>query len=293
MNDPMEALFEFPGMNDPMGVILPKDLLSQFTSVLEDTANTARTSGVISMSETHLNYPMWAYYGSNFAGMCLEFDTQELTISDLPRDSYFPVPVKYNSIAPRPITLEHLAISDPMDVVTRRLIQKRAEWAHEKEWRYLAGRPGPKRYTDPALKRIYLGPNIDPHVKTTIVDAMKRRPVEIYEGLVVGYEVKFSCIQQSIPWAECDRTGAGIFNAGVAFKAKDELRSILGNKFEVLEQKCLELAAHPNVETVAGAHPLKDGKGVYVNAIYRLRDDAGDIVHSHVFDRNMNPLKFS
>lgn len=38
---------------------------------------------------THL--PMWAYHGSNFAGMCLEFDTADLMISDFHAEKLRPV----------------------------------------------------------------------------------------------------------------------------------------------------------------------------------------------------------
>lgn len=293
MNDPMEALFEFPGLDDPMGILLPATLLSQFNEILKKTAETARSSGLISMSETHLNYPLWAYYGSNFGGMCLEFDTEELAISDLPRDSFLPIPVIYDSIAPAPITLEGLAFSNPMEIVISRLGQKRAEWQHEKEWRYLAGREGPKLYTDPALKRIYLGPRIKPEEKAAIVDAMKNRPVEIHEGSVRRYEVEFCCIKESTPWHECERTGAGSFDPSKALSSEKELRAILGDNYETLERKCKELSTHPNVERIDGAYPTNDRSGVRVTATYRLRDERGDVSHNHFFDIDMNPITYS
>lgn len=293
MNDPMEALFEFLGANDPMGILLPDMYLSLFNETLKKTAETARNSGLISMSETHLDYPLWAYYGSNFGGMCLEFNTQELVISDLPRDSFLPVPVIYDSNAPAPMTFERLALFDPMEVVISRLTQKRAEWRHEKEWRYLAGKAGPKLYTDPALKRIYLGPRIKPEEKAVIVDAMRNRPVEIHEGSVRRYEVEFRCIKESTPWHECERTGAGSFDPSKALSSEKELRAILGGNYETLERKCKELSTHPNVESIDGAYLTNDRSGVCVTATYRLRDEHGDISHNHFFDIDMNPIFYS
>ncbi len=275
-----------------MGAIFPAQLLSQFNAILEETAKTARSSGLISMSETYLDYPLWAYYGSNFGGMCLEFDTQELVISDLPRDSLVPIPVIYDSSAPAPITFEMLSSSDPMKIVMRRLSQKRAEWQHEKEWRYLAGSAGRKLYTDPALKRIYLGPRIQPEAKSAIVDAMRSRPVEILEGLVRGYEVEFFCIKESIPWHECERTGAGSFDPSKVLSLAKELRAVLGENFKALEQKCHELSTHPNVESIDGVCLTNSRTGVYVAATYRLRDKRGDISHNHFFDIDMNPMTY-
>lgn len=293
MNDPMEALFDFPGLHDPMGILLPGEFLSVSAAILQKTAETARSSGLISMSETHLDYPLWAYYGSNFGGMCLEFDTQELVISDLPRDSFLPVPVIYDSDAPAPITLERLAFSDPMEIVNSRLSQKRAEWRHEKEWRYLAGKSGPKFYTDPALKRIYLGPRIKPEEKVAIVNAMRNRPVEVHEGSVRRYELEFRCIKEITPWHECERTGAGSFDPTKALCSEKELRAILGDNYESLERKCKELSTHPNVESIDGAYPANDRSGIRVTATYRLRDDGGDISHNHFFDIDMNPIPYS
>lgn len=73
------------------------------------------------MSTTHLDYPLWAYYASNFEGMFLEFDAQELAIADLYQHSL--MPVVYDSIAPPPVTFELLGLSDPMDLVNGRLMQ--------------------------------------------------------------------------------------------------------------------------------------------------------------------------
>ncbi|WP_345798044.1 DUF2971 domain-containing protein [Castellaniella sp. MT123] len=289
----MEALFEFPGLEDPMGVILPNQILAQLTSVLEETAKTARSSGLISMSETYLDYPLWAYYGSNFGGMCLEFDTRDLIVSDLPRDSLMPMQVIYSSNAPASITCERLSSSDPMEIVFSRLSQKRTEWQHEKEWRYLVGRMGRKLYIDTALKRIYLGPRIKPEVKSAIVDAMRRRPVEILEGSVRGYELEFIRIKEGTPWHECERTGAGIFDPGKIFSFNKDLCTIFGKNYKVLEQRCNEISIHPNVESIDGAYLMNSRTGVCVTATYRLRDNRGDISHNHFFDNDMNPITYS
>lgn len=293
MNDPMEALLEFPGLDDPMGVMFSAPLLAKFNAILENAAKTARSSGLISMSETYLDYPLWAYYGSNFGGMCLEFDTQEIVISDLPRDSLVPMPVIYDSNAPAPMTFEMLSLSDPMKIVISRLSQKRSEWQHEKEWRYLAGSAGRKLYADSALKRIYLGPRIRPEEKSAIVDAMRNRPVEILQGSVRGYEVEFVCIKESTPWQECERTGAGSFDLGKVLSAAKELRAVLGENYEALERKCDDLSTHPNVESIDRVCLTHSRTGVCVTATYRLRDKLGDISHNHFFDINMNPMTYS
>lgn len=294
MNDPMEALFEFSSISDdPISLILPPDFLLKYEKTLEETARTARGSGLISMSETHLDYPLWAYYGSNFSGMCLEFDTNELVISDLPRDSILPIPVIYDSTSPDAITFETLAWTDPIAMVISRLSQKRAEWMHEKEWRYLAGRPGRKLYADTALKRIYLGPRISADAKLAIVDAMKNRPVEIFEGTVHGYEINFLCIKAGTRWDECERTGEGSFDEKKVLSSVKELRSALGESYAALQNKCNELSTHPNVKSIDFIRLLNDQTQVCISVTYRLRDTKGDLSHGHFFDIRMNPIPYS
>lgn len=290
MNDPMEALFEYPGLEDPMAVILPPEFIARGHATLEATAQTARSSGLISMSETYLDYPLWAYYASNFSGMCLEFDTRELVISDLPRDSLMAIPVIYDSNPPAPMTFERLMLSEPMELVISRLSQKRMEWQHEKEWRYLVGKAGRKLYTDSALKRIYLGPRIKPKTKSAIVEAMRKRPVEILEGSVRGYDVEFSCIKESTPWQNCERTGAGRFDPSTVLCLDKELRAVLGENYKALEQKCKELSTHPNVESIDSVYLLNNQTGVCVTATYRLRGTRADLYHKHFFDTNMKPM---
>lgn len=291
MNDPMEALFDFCISNDPMASCLPPELISMSNEILNQSFKTARSSGLISMSETYLDYPLWAYYGSNFAGMCLEFDTQDLRTSDLPADALEPRPVIYTPKPPTPVTLKTLAFSNPMDIIFNRLIQKRKEWQHEKEWRYFAGKTGRKLYLDSALKRIYLGPRIKEETKSAIVNAMRERPVEILEGSVRGYDVKFSCIKDSMPWKKCERIGAGNFKSIESLILNKELRNFLGEKYNILEKRCDEISTHPNFESIKSVYLLDKSAGVCVAVSYRLRDKRC-ISKNHFFDISINPLKY-
>lgn len=286
MNDPMEAMIEYP-TEDRFAFLMPKDILEFSKKALSGAAATAKKSGLISMSTTHLDYPLWAYYASNFEGICLEFDTQELALGDLQRTPL--LPVVYDSIAPPQLTFELLAISETMELITNRLMQKRQEWQHEKEWRYLAGKEGRKLYTDPALKRIYLGPRITQKTKARILHKMKSRPVEIYEGSVQGFEVEFKCLQESAPWSECERTGAGIFDPQLICSSEDELRAVLGDKFDSLEQKCRELSDHPNLERIDKIRVTNEQTIVCVTGTYRLRG-GHDVSANHWFDADMNRL---
>ncbi|HHA2431576.1 TPA: DUF2971 domain-containing protein [Stenotrophomonas maltophilia] len=287
MNDPMEALFEVATAGDLMASMLPPEFGFIGTSILEDTAKRIKKSGLISMSVDHLDYPLWAYYGSSFGGMCLEFDTTELAIGVLSREIL--KKVVYDSEAPPPVSFQSLAMADPIKLVNRRLTQKRDEWRHEKEWRYLAGQPGPKPHTDAALRTIYLGPRIRPEEKAGILEIMARRPVDIYEATVAGYHLEFHKIKSATPWLECDRVGSGLYNPDESLSAEEELRKALGSNFEVLERKCKELSEHPNVESVDDVYLTSSGSGVHITTTYAFRDRTRT-QYVHYFDFSMNPI---
>ncbi|KMN14962.1 hypothetical protein TU86_06635 [Pseudomonas weihenstephanensis] len=286
MNDPMEAMFEL-SFDDLYTALLPKEIFETGRKVIKAAAETAKKSGLISMSATHLDYPLWAYYASNFEGMCLEFDTQELAIADL--HQHLLVPVVYDSVAPEPVSFGLLAISQPMEVVNKRLMQKRQEWQHEKEWRYLGGKEGRQHYTDLALKRIYLGPRIALKTKKNILYKMKGRPVEIYEGSVHGYDVKFNCIQKGISREECKRTGAGSFDRNLITSNNKELHAVLGESLDHLEQTINGLCSHPNLERIDGVCTSNNETLIRITATYRLKDGC-DISRNHWFDAHMKRM---
>ncbi len=92
MNDPMEAFYEIGGGEDqhlqtayfePRGGDI-NDIYRIFSEQIDKFA-------VVSFSDTYKNFPMWAYYASNFAGLCLEFDSAELSIGDLENEELHPV----------------------------------------------------------------------------------------------------------------------------------------------------------------------------------------------------------
>lgn len=287
MNDPMEALFEIAEDGDPLTLLLPHGFRSKAAEMLGSTAMAVKKFGLISMSVTHLDYPLWAYYGANFGGMCLEFDCAELALGVLGREPL--LPVAYKSKPPAPVGLPMLALADPERVVMERLTQKRREWCHEKEWRYLTGQDGPKPHTDSALKRIYLGPRIRPEDKVRVVAAMERRPVEILQSTVRGYDLQFQVIKEATPWSRCERVGAGSFDPELLNLAKDALQPALGTHFEALARACERLRTHPNAESIDDVYLASTGRAVRVTVRYRFRSGVDSYVN-HYFDLSMNPI---
>ena len=153
MNDPMEAFYEIGGQEDLVldALLAPsgKGTRQMYQMVSEMIDRFA----LVSFTGTYEDLPMWAYYGSNFAGMCLEFEPSLLEIGDFQNEQLRPVTYAREA-------LPALTIADATseEAVITRITRKRSEWAHEKEWRFLVGEVGPKHYLDDALRRVFLGP---------------------------------------------------------------------------------------------------------------------------------------
>lgn len=288
MNDPMEAFYETGGPRDRIvdAMLGAKgDLTKEMYKLLDDAvANFA----LISFTGTYEALPLWAYYANNFTGMCLEFDPQRLPIGDLQGEQLRPV--IYARDALPPIGIHDLVPDSTGEAIVARITRKREEWAHEREWRYVTGSVGPKHYVDDALTRIFLGPRIQPEHAARICQIMQRRPVEVLQGWVRGFELEFETIQQATSLAECDRVGAGTFSPAGALYSEDELKAFLGDRYAMLVAECEAIAAHPNIEEVINADISTKNKAVvYLNVTSKLRN--GRIVyHKRHFDRHMNPV---
>lgn len=112
----------------------------------------SKVRGISCFSEGCDDLLMWAHYGGNYRGFCLEFDT-----------SYFPkvMKVRYSaempSFDPVPILKHELEASDFMSMFS----SKSLSWAYEKEWRvFHAETRTVYSYPSEALTGIYFGPEI-------------------------------------------------------------------------------------------------------------------------------------
>lgn len=107
MNDPMEAFYEIGGPGDRIidSMLAPagKDVGAMY-KMLSDMID---GFALVSLAGTHLDLPMWAYYASNFAGMCLEFSTPSLDIGDFQGEKLRPV--TYARKALPPLTVADIA----------------------------------------------------------------------------------------------------------------------------------------------------------------------------------------
>lgn len=53
-----------------------------------------------------------------------------------------------------------------------------------------------------ALRRIYIGPRVDPSHVAAICETLVGRPAEILQGNINGFQMTFQTIQDPTPWSE-------------------------------------------------------------------------------------------
>ncbi|XBT44599.1 DUF2971 domain-containing protein [Pseudomonas viridiflava] len=203
MNDPMEAFYETGDVSDQLVDEILRSSGVGVQNFYKPLKEMTDRFALISLSTTHEYLPMWAYYASNFAGMCLEFRTSELSTGDLKGEPL--LEVEYLTSPASPINLIDVLAKDHDVKVVRRLAQKRIEWCHEEEWRFVTGEVGPKHYLDDALSRVYVGPRADPRHVAAICKTLSGRPVEILQGKINGYSMTFQTIQVATPWGQAEK----------------------------------------------------------------------------------------
>jgi hypothetical protein len=205
MNDPMEAFYETGGPADGVveGIFGTAGQLSR--EVYSQLHEMVAKFGLVSFSSAPDDLPLWAYYAGNFRGLCLEFDTEALTVGDFQGEDL--VPVKYARTALPPLSLADLGLNQMQKAVLARITRKRSEWQHEKEWRYVTGSVGPRYYNDDALKRVFLGPEISEQRAVAVCEALKNRPVEILQGTISRFELRFRTVKDATPLDRCEKVG--------------------------------------------------------------------------------------
>lgn len=268
MNDPMEAFYEMGDVSDQFvdEILRPSGVgVQSFYKPLKEMTD---RFALISLSTTHEYLPMWAYYASNFAGMCLEFRTPELSTGDLKGEPL--LEVQYVTSPASPINLTDVLAKDHDARIVRRLAQKRIEWCHEAEWRFVTGEVGPKHYLDDALSRVYVGPRANPRHVAAICNTLSGRPVEILQGKIDGYSMTFQTIQVATSWSQAEKQVDSKFKVE-GLPDRSELEGFLSVPYETFVDTCSALAEHPNMEEFGGIGLSGTSDSLFIWTSYLLR----------------------
>lgn len=287
MNDPMEAFYELNGTSDTVIREFVKGSEAGLIRLQNQVKEISTNLGLISFSTTNKDFPLWAYYASGFSGMCLEFDTAMLSKGELKNENLAPVTYAETPLAPLG------AIEFTKEETIRAVFnRKRIDWAHEKEWRYVTGAFGKRHYPDLALKRIYLGPRVPDGYNERICAAVKKRPVEVLQGVIKGYDLTFHTIQE-VPVVETwDRIGQGLFKVDEVLTdhTKADLERFLKNSFSSLLEMCKSLQLDPNLEEITNISPSAKYKNTFFIQISRKFRNDNCVFDKVYFDNKVTLL---
>ncbi len=289
MNDPMEAFYETGGQSDSLIDEIFKYSGKSVSNIYADINKMTDKFGLVSFSSAYDNFPMWAYYANNFAGMCLEFDTNDIFIGDFQNEILRKVTYAKEQLPP--ISIKDIYQNNVDSVIISRLTRKRFEWAHEKEWRFITGTTGEKNYIDDALCRIYLGPRIKNSHSEKIHKLLSHRPVEILQGEINGFDLSFRTTKSKTPYEQCEKIGSQNFDPSQHLYAEKELREFLTVPFETLLDECCRTALRPNMERIDGIDIAGSGrKSIYFWTTYKLRNGR-EIFNKRYFDQHFNLIE--
>lgn len=285
MNDPMEAFYELDDLEDSLFKSLFGHQHGMMEQMYKNIHAVFERCGLVSFSTSHMDLPMWAYYATNFSGMCLEFKTEFLTnISDFQNEPL--VKVEYGIDTLPPLELSSLSNDSFKNEAIKRLSRKRIEWEHEKEWRLITGEIGRKYYTDDSLTAVYFGPRANKKYIETVCEKLKDRPVDIYQGIIKAYDLQFRKIQSAeylirIEKGECDLS--------VLEYEKEEIMDFLDCTEEELLKKISSVCQRPNIEKIFLGGLSVTYNAIYLPAVYKLRN--GRKVSKNIYlDKKLNEV---
>lgn len=148
-------------------------------------------------TELNDNLLMWAHYGGQYRGFCLEFRTDDELFKKLRK-------VCYTDTMPQ-IDIVDCVVNRNFDQLLNSLFcTKSSPWAYEKEWRAIHNDSNtPFTYTPEALKAVYFGPECQAQDCDLICCILytQNPNVELYRGTrsTTKFKVEFSSISYRPP----------------------------------------------------------------------------------------------
>lgn len=151
-------------------------------------------AGVYSLSKSQSGIPdnelMWAHYADSHKGFCIEYDMEQLALSE---ELWFNVS-RVDSVVYLP-TLPEISLNDifgesDIPLLTKIYGTKSKVWEYENEARLLYETSGIKKYNPAALKAVYFGLNMDKEHEDYLIGQLKNRNVKFFKMRMADREYK-------------------------------------------------------------------------------------------------------
>jgi hypothetical protein len=138
-------------LNDPNEGIVIIDIQNEYRAwgnALEER-NRQNSVGLCAFSENHRNSVMWSHYSDEHHGISIEFESNHFDLGEglLQKVNYS------NQVSLVP----HNGFND----VRKAFLNKTADWAYEKEWRYINKPNSSLYFNELAIERVLVGTRID------------------------------------------------------------------------------------------------------------------------------------
>jgi len=168
LNDPLEGSIDHDYLRDQVHKMnrkyrtKNKNVREEAMGVLFDALDgfVARRDkvGIYALSTDYKNEPLWAYYGNNHEGFCIEYDL-DLLLTSYRDQPIYKTKVVYSQTRPQITTKDMDALrKGKTDTLIQKLLgTKSSRWGNEEEIRLISDYPGLNNIHPDAITAIYLG----------------------------------------------------------------------------------------------------------------------------------------
>jgi hypothetical protein len=141
--------------------------------------------GIYALSTNYTNEPLWAYYGDNHKGFCIEYNFDLLSI-ETENSKIYSVKVEYSKEKPRLTTsdLNKLLKGNEQPLIEKLLATKSQRWGNEEEIRLISDALGVNYFDPSSIKSIYFGKKMKKKRKKAIMNELKDRNINFFKMVV-------------------------------------------------------------------------------------------------------------
>lgn len=138
--------------------------------------------GIYALSTDYKNEPLWAYYGSNHEGFCIEYDL-ELLLTSYRDQPIYQTKVVYSQNRPQITTkdMDALRKGKTDSLIQKLLGTKSSRWGNEEEIRLISDYPGLNTIHQDAVTAIYLGHKMKKSRKRKILKTFYGKELKIFQ----------------------------------------------------------------------------------------------------------------
>lgn len=203
LNDPCEGLFDNESVNTQLNLIFKTfagkansstNELSNLKASIKDVFSFVDKSGIYSLSQTPLDELLWAHYGYNHTGFCVEYDLDKLI--EYEKNDYVYLDVKYKN-SPQAIGLSDIETCSQNKILVKMFGTKSKAWSYEREIRVITSNSGKHSYDYRAVKSIYFGLRMPDIYKNKLMKKLKGRSIQYHQIILKpkSYQFSFTTIE--------------------------------------------------------------------------------------------------